>query len=152
MKKTVTLRWALLATLFVGLLASCSDHRNATPAVLAQIARSFSVRSVDENGVNVYTRGATTNIRPGYGKFLLDLRGPGAIYNEFDGSMFKAVSFQVIDDNRLILIGLTPAPSGTSGNLEFIINSISATELILTTATVSQKTGGLVNRYVLTPQ
>ncbi|MBO0938657.1 hypothetical protein J2I47_19050 [Fibrella sp. HMF5335] len=117
------------------------------------MARSFTLRSVDENGVTVYTRGSANNIRPGYSKFLLDLsKPPMATYREFDANTFIASNWQVIDDKRLILSGLTPQPSGSNGTLEFTINSISATELVLTTATVSQKTGGLTNRYTLTAQ
>lgn len=151
MKKTATLGWALLSTLLFGVLMGCTDHRNASPTVLAQIARSFTASSVDENGVTVYTRGGTANIRPGYSKFLLDLsKPPMATYREFDANTFVASSWQVIDDKRLILTGLVPQPSGTNGTLEFAITSISATQLVLTTASVSQKTGGLTNRYVLT--
>ncbi|WP_229374769.1 hypothetical protein [Fibrella rubiginis] len=153
MKKTATLGWALVSVLLVGFLTGCTDHRNASPSVLAQIARSFTLRSVDENGVTVYTRGSANNIRPGYSKFLLDLsKPPMATYREFDANTFIASNWQVIDDKRLILSGLTPQPSGSNGTLEFTINSISATELVLTTATVSQKTGGLTNRYTLTAQ
>ena len=151
MKKTATLGWALFSVLLVGILTGCTDHRNASPSVLAQIAQSFTLRSVDENGVTVYTRGSATNIRPGYSKFLLDLsKPPIATYREFDANTFTAANWQVIDDKRLILSGLMPQPSGSNGTLEFTINSISATELVLTTATVSQKTGGLTNRYTLT--
>ena len=151
MKKTAALGWALFSALLVGILAGCTDHRNASPSVLAQIAQSFTLRSVVENGVTVYTRGSANNIRPGYSKFLLDLsKPPMATYREFDANTFTAANWQVIDNNRLILSGLTPQPSGTNGTLEFVINSISATELVLTTATVSQKTGGLTNRYTLT--
>ena len=151
MKKTATIGWALLlSTLMLGALSGCTDHINAPPSLLAQIAQSYTLQSVDENGVTVYTRGSANNIRPGYSKFLLDLSKPPVVtYREFDANTFVG-TWQVIGSKRLLLNGLMPQPSGSNGTLEFTINSITATELVLTTATVSQKTGGLTNRYTLT--
>ncbi|MCY7351223.1 MAG: hypothetical protein LH606_11230 [Cytophagaceae bacterium] len=139
--------------LLTGLFYGCNDHVGSTSPVLARIAKKFTVRLVEENNVIVYTKGAPNNIRPGYVQFLLDLSTPpGATLREFDANTFMALKWIVLNDNRLILQGLTPQPSGTNGTVEFTINSLTDTELVITRVSASDKTGGLIVKYTLTTQ
>lgn len=137
----------LLLLLLPGLLAACKKKED-TP-VKEVIAKKWTAKQVDENSTVVYTKGAANNIRLGYTQFLLDLSSPTAvIYREFDANEFTG-TWDVINNEKLVLSALTPQPTGSNGTLEFTINSASATELVLTRLTASGKTGGSTNKYTL---
>ena len=68
---------------------------------------------------------------------------------EFDGNVFKG-QWLVPNNSQLTLVNLTPQPSGSNGTIDFVINSITSTELVLTRTSTSQKTGGLIVKYTLT--
>ncbi|MBC7892464.1 MAG: hypothetical protein H7Y12_09640 [Sphingobacteriaceae bacterium] len=137
----------LLLLLLPGLLAACKKKED-TP-VKEVIAKKWTAKQVDENSTVVYTKGATNNIRLGYTQFLLDLSSPTAVtYREFDANDFTG-TWDVVNNEKLVLSNLTPQPTGSNGTLEFTINSASATELVLTRLTASGKTGGSTNKYTL---
>lgn len=137
-----------LAALLMTILVISCDHRAEPTSSL--IMKVFTVRSVDENGTTVFTRGGANNIRPGYSTFMLDLSDANnVILREFDGTVFKG-QWVIPNNNQLNLVNLTPQPSGTNGTIEFTINSITSTELVLTRKSASQKTGGLIVKYTLT--
>ena len=110
----------------------------------------FTVQSVDENGVTVYRKGVTGNIRPGYSTFKLDMSDPNTVVlREFDGNTFTG-QYLVPSNTQLTLVNLIPQPSGTNGTIDFAINSLTDTELVITRTSVSAKTGGLIVKYTLT--
>ena len=146
MRKTSSLAF-LSAIVFVSLLTGCSGSK--TPPVSERIAKVWTARIVDENSQTVFTRGGTTNVRPGYTNFKLDLStAPTVKYTEFDTNVFTG-QYSVPSDTRLVLSNLNPSPTGANGTIEFTINSISDTELVLTRTTASQKTGNTTNKYTL---
>ncbi len=147
MVKMFTVR-SLAALLMTILVISCQDHRAQPTSGL--IMKVFTARSVDENGTNVYTRGGTGNIRPGYSTFMLDLSDANnVVLREFDGNVFRG-QWLVPSNTQLTLVNLTPQPSGSNGTIDYVINSISSTELVLTRTSASQKTGGQIVKYTLT--
>ena len=147
MTRMFTVR-SLAALVMAMLVISCLDHRAEPTSGL--IMKVFTVRSVDENGTTVYTRGGAANIRPGYGTFMLDLSDANNVtLREFDGNVFKG-QWLVPNNSQLTLVNLTPQPSGINGTIDFVINSITSTELVLTRTSTSQKTGGLIVKYTLT--
>jgi len=137
----------LLLILLPGLLAACKKKED-TP-VKEVIAKKWTAKQVDENSTVVYTKGATNNIRLGYTQFLLDLSSPTSVtYREFDANEFTG-TWDVVNNEKLVLNTLTPQPTGSNGTLEFTITSASETELVLTRLTASGKTGGSTNKYTL---
>lgn len=139
--------FALIAALT--LFAGCGKDK--TPPVSERIAKRWTATKVEESNTVVYTKGGATNVRPGYANFLLDLSSPSSVtLKEFEGSSFTG-TWEVQGENRLILKGLTPQPTNTNGTIEFTINSINDTELVLTRTTANQKTGGTINKYTLAP-
>ena len=137
----------------VMMVAGCSGCGTKTKSVTELLTKAWSAQTVKENSSVVYTKGATTNIRPGYSNFKLDLSSPSSVrYTEFENSVFTGTTWTVTEaatGNKLTLSGLSPKPTGTDGTIEFIINSASDTELSLTRTTSSQKTGGTINTYNL---
>lgn len=121
-----------------------------TPPLSERIKKSWSANIVKENATIVYTKGATTNTRPGYSAWKLSLLSPpSASYTEFDGNTFSG-QYELVGDSKLILKALTPAPTGSSGTIEFTINSITDTQLVITRIGASPKTGNSTNEYTLT--
>lgn len=116
------------------------------------IGRVWSAQTVKEGSTTVYTKGGASNAKAGYVNFRLDLSSPtAATYKEFDGNTFTG-QWEVQESaagNTLTIKSLTPQPTGTSGTIQFTINSASETELVLTRTTASQKTGGTINNYAL---
>jgi hypothetical protein len=57
-------------------------------------------------------------------------------------------------ENKIILTGITPEPTGTGGTLEFTVNSLSSdnTQLIVTLNGLYPKTGNTTNKYTLIAQ
>jgi hypothetical protein len=137
----------VLATLFAG----CKKKTTVVP-VADKIAKAWTARKVDENSTTVYTKGGANNVRPGYSNFRLDLSSkPNATLVDWDGNRFTG-TYTVPSDTRLVLSGLTPQPTGTSGTIEFNISGLNdaGTEVTLTRTAASQKTGGTINIYTLT--
>lgn len=134
----------VLLTAFIG----CKSADKVQP-VSERIANVWTAQSVDENQTTVYTRGGTSSIRPGYAGFRLDLSQTTSVrYTEFDGTTFTG-TWTVPTDTRLVLSNLNPQPTGTTGTIEFTINTFDNSQLVLVRTTTSQKTGNSTNRYTL---
>jgi len=145
MKKIAIL---LVACGFIA-LSSCKEK---TPPVSERIKKNWIANKVTEGTAVVYTKGAASNTKPGYSSFELRLLiAPSVTLKEFDGNTFTG-QYEIVTDNKLVLKNLNPAPTGTSGTIEYTITSISDTELVLTRTTASQKTGGTINVYNLVAQ
>lgn len=146
--KTILLavRFATLAAPL--LLLGCGSPAKVTP-VSERIAKVWTASKVNQNTATVYTKGGAANSVPGYSNFRLDLSSPTTVrYTEFDNSTFTG-TWSVPSDNRLVLTGLIPAPTGTGGTLEFTIGTLNDTQLDLTRTSASLKTGGSLNTYTL---
>lgn len=147
MKKTTFIALTYLLGLFV-FVSGCK--KTPTPPVSERIAKIWSAKTVDENQTTVYTRGGTSNVRPGYSSFKLDLSSAtAATLVEYTGETFKG-QWSVPTDTKLVLSNLNPQPTGTNGTIEFTINSLTDTELSITRTSGSSKTGGTINKYGLT--
>jgi hypothetical protein len=146
MKRICTFLGAVVLGVF--LISGCKPK----PKPLSEIiGRVWSAQIVKEGAATVYTKGAATNVKAGYVNYRLDLSSPASVtYKEFDGNTFTGQwELQEGTTNTLILKNLTPQPTGTSGTIQFTINSSSETELVITRTTASQKTGGTINNYTL---
>ncbi|RYC70055.1 hypothetical protein EQG79_09295 [Spirosoma sordidisoli] len=114
-----------------------------------KLKRVWTAQTVKENSSLVYTKGGAGNIR-NYDSFRLDLSSPPAVsFTDYEGSTFTG-QYQLQTDTRLVLKGLSPIPTSTSGTIEFTINAVNDNQLDLTRTTSSPKTGGSTNQYVLT--
>jgi hypothetical protein len=143
MKKHLANLSLLLA---VVLMNSC---KKAPKPLSEQIAKTWSAQTVREGSTVVYTKGATTNTKPAYDRFRLDLSNPTAArLTEFDGTTF-AGAWELINDKTLVLKNLTPMPTGTTGSIEYSIQTASESELRIVRSTASAKTGGTINDYTL---
>ncbi len=145
MKKIAILLFACSFFLF-----SCGKEK-AVP-LSEKIKKNWVANTVKEGTAIVYTKGAASNTKPGYSSFQLRLlAAPSATLVEFDGNTFSG-QYELSGETKLILKNLSPAPTGTGGTIEFSIDSITDTQLVLTRLTPSQKTGGTTNTYTLTIQ
>lgn len=130
------------------LLLGCGSPTKVTP-VSERMAKVWTASKVNQNTTTVYTKGGTANTVPGYSNFRLDLSSSATVrFIEFDNNTFTG-TWSVPSDNRLVLTGLTPAPTGTGGTIEFTIGTLNDTQLELTRTTASPKTGGSLNTYTL---
>ena len=126
----------------------CSSPAKVTP-VVERIAKVWTASKVNQNTATVYTKGGAANSVPGYSNFRLDLSSPTTVrYTEVDNSTFTG-TWSVPSDNRLVLTGLSPVPTGTGGIIEFTIGTLNDTQLELTRTSASPKTGGSLNTYTL---
>lgn len=145
MKKIAILLFACSFLIF-----SCGKDK--VVPVSDKIKKNWVANTVKEGTAIVYTKGAASNSKPGYSSFQLRLLGaPSATLVEFDGNSFSG-QYELTGDTKLTLKNLSPAPTGTGGTIEFTIDSITDSQLILTRTTPSQKTGGTTNTYTLAVQ
>ncbi len=145
MKKIAILLFACSFLIF-----SCGKDK--VVPVADKIKKNWVANTVKEGSAIVYTKGAASNSKPGYSSFQLRLLGaPSATLVEFDGNSFSG-QYELTGDTKLTLKNLSPAPTGTGGTIEFTIDSITDSQLILTRTTPSQKTGGTTNTYTLAVQ
>ena len=147
MRKTQFLTFLSIIALFT-IVTSCKPRRVAP--VSERIAKIWTAQKVTYNGATVYTRGATSNVESRYTGFRLDLSTPPTVrYTEFEGSVFQG-QYSVPSDNLLKLTGLTPLPTGTTGDIDFAISNLTDNSVTLTRTSTSAKTGGTTNVYELT--
>lgn len=140
----------IITGVFVCLLSvmiwSCGSSSGSDPAPTPQptvsqlVSKTWSVNSVNWDGVTQYTKGASTNLVSGYAQFKLDLTSStAASLTEFDGRKFTGTYTLSTDNKKITLNGLTSsegAPSGTNGTLEFnIVGTPTASALSLETTT-----------------
>lgn len=137
-------------TLIALIFAICSCGKTETPTPVSElIKKTWIPQTVQENGTNVYTKGASSNIKTGYTNFQLSLSGTSsASLTEFDGNTFTG-TYELQGETKLILKNLNPQPTGTSGIIEYSITKSSATNLDLNRISTSLKTGGTTNTYAL---
>lgn len=142
-------------TLFVLIALACwhCQPKAVVPAT-EQIGKIWKAQTVKENGVVVYQAGNTSNIRPSYVNFRLDLSKPNqVILTDLDGRKNTGTWLLSTDNKRLILQNLNPIPSETNGNIEFYVkNTPTETTLELERTAESRKTGNTINQYVLIPE
>lgn len=151
MKKT---QYTLLITLsaFFYILTGCKKEEPAVP-VADRIKNSYVAASVNEGTATVYTSGGTSNTKPGYSQFRLNLSNPPAVtYTAVDGTVFTG-TYTVVGDNQIVLSGLTSSagqPTGTNGTITFTISDLGdGSAPTLTRTTADPKTGNTTNVYKL---
>lgn len=147
MKRICTSLGAVVIGVF--LISGCKPKAKPLSEIIGKV---WSAQVVKEGSATVYTKGAATNVKAGYINYRLDLSSPASVtYKEFDGNTFTGQweLQETASGNSLILKNLTPQPTGTSGTIQFTINSSSETEFVITRTTASQKTGGTINNYTL---
>jgi hypothetical protein len=135
---------------FLALLTFVTACKKKVAPTSERIKKVWTIKSVSENGTEVFKLGAATNIKPGYSTYKLDLSAPPAVsLRDVDGGTYKG-TYSIPSNTQLSLKALTPEPTGTAGNLDFNVSFISATEITLTATTPYPKTGNTTNVYVLT--
>ncbi|QIP12715.1 hypothetical protein G8759_08795 [Spirosoma aureum] len=119
-----------------------------------QISKIWKANMVTEANVLVFTLGTTTNIKPGYSNFVLDLsQADKASLTDVDGRLTTGTWTVSTDNKRLILNNLTPKPSNTGGIIEYyILTAPDGSSLKLERTADSRKTGNTVNQYDLIPR
>lgn len=150
MKKHVLALCWLMALILVS--AACKPK---VVPLSEKIAKTWTANIVKEGSTVVYTKGASSNVKPGYTSFKLALSNPSgsrtATLTEVDGNTFTGTWELSADEKKLILRNLNPQPTGTNGVIEFTINGdVTDTQLNLTRTAASLKTGGTINDYQLT--
>ena len=133
----------------VVLLVSCKPN---DPLLLSErLQKVWTANVVKEGSNTVFTKGATTNAKPGYSQFRLDLSSASSVrLTEFDGNTFVGAWELSTDEKTLTLKSLNPQPSDTGGIIAYTIGSVSDTDLALTRVSANPKTGGTLNIYNLT--
>ena len=150
MKKSYSLLWSVM--LVLALITSACKKDKPKP-LSERIAKAWTAESVKEGSAVVYTRGGSTNTKPAYSSFRLNLTNASGTktvsYTEFDGNTFTG-TWDLEGETTLVLSGLTPQPTSSGGTLKFTINTIADAALTLTRITASPKTGNTINEYKLT--
>ncbi|MBC7569670.1 MAG: hypothetical protein H7319_08045 [Spirosoma sp.] len=142
---------SLFFTLFLALTVWSCGSKNGVDPVSERIKKSWSASLVRENSATTYTKGAATNVRPGYSGFQLDLSNSGTVvFIDFDGTRVTGQWSISADEKTLTLTNLVPQPTGTNGTIAFTITELTDTRLVLTRTTANLKTGGTTNVYELT--
>lgn len=140
------------ALMLLTVLWGCSGSAETAKPVSDRIRQIWTVNVAYENGVIVYTKNGTGNVKPGYAQFRLDLsdtQQKTVRLTEIDNTTFAGTWALSADDTRLILSGLSPQPTGNS-TIEYVINGdVSETVLNLTRSTQNPKTGSTISRYEL---
>lgn len=146
MKKTIT-PLAIIALLLV-FAVGCKPKIDP---VSTRIAKNWKARLVKHGSTVVYSQGGTNQGAPGYANYSLNLSSsPSVTLRDVDGTTF-AGSYSVPSDTKLSLTNLSPQPTGSSGTLEYTIQSITedGSEMVLV-STAYAKTGGTINTLTLT--
>jgi hypothetical protein len=149
MKKIVSL--LAVAVLLFSISVGCKEK---IAPFSERVAKVWTAGLVLENTAVVYSSGGTGNLKPGYSSYRLNLSSPpNATITEVDGQTYTG-TYTVEGENKIVISGIKPEPTGTGGTLEFIVNSLSAdnTELIVTLNGLYPKTGNTTNKYTLRAQ
>jgi hypothetical protein len=145
MKKGYTLLWSLILILAV-FAVGC---KTKVKPVSERIAKTWTAETVKEGAAVVYTKGGSNNTQPGYIDYRLIIV-PGGTATLIDRDKFSSTgTWELTGDTKLTLKNLTPAPTGTGGTIDFTIDSLDDSKLVLTRTTPSTKTGGTLNVYTL---
>jgi hypothetical protein len=139
--------------LLISLCALLSCKKDKVAPLSERIAKVWSAQKVTEASTVVYTKGASSNAKPGYSQFRLDLSSATSVrLTEFDGNTFVGQWEVSADEKTLTLKNLNPQPTGTGGMIVYNIVEGSDSSLKLTRTTASAKTGNTLNSYELTNQ
>ncbi|GAB3247382.1 hypothetical protein GCM10027347_02950 [Larkinella harenae] len=130
----------------VTILTGCKQ--NKVKPMSERIAKAWTAQKVEENNVVVYTKGGTSNVRPGYSQYSLDLSNPPAVVIKQVDGFTSTGQYEVQGDTKLILKNLSPAPTD-GATIEFNIGSATDNSLEITRTTADRKTGGTTNKYTL---
>ncbi|KAA9353142.1 MULTISPECIES: hypothetical protein [Larkinella] len=145
MKKTTPIAFVAVLTLFA-VLTGC--NKDKTTPLSDRIKKNWTAQKVEENNVVVYTKGGTSNVKPGYSQYSLDLSNPPTVVIKQVDGFTSTGQYELQGDTKLILKSLSPAP--TDGpTIEFNIGTATETSLELTRTTADRKTGGTTNKYTL---
>jgi hypothetical protein len=137
---------AIILVSFVLFALSC---KTTVVPVSDKIKKTWTASIVKEGSATVYTKGGASNIKPGYSSFTLNLLiAPSVTLKDVDGNTFTG-QYELVGDTQLVLKNLNPVPTGSGGTITFTINSVTDTALDITRTTVSPKTGGTINQYML---
>lgn len=138
---------SFLALILISLAFSC---KTKIAPVSERIKKVWSPRIVLEGTSTVFSRGQSSNIKPGYSSYSLNLASaPNVTLTEVDGTTFSG-TYTVNDaGTTLTLSGLSPEPTGTDGTLVYTISSFEGDELKLSLNGNYTKTGGTTNTYTL---
>jgi hypothetical protein len=138
----------LLALMLIG-----CQPKPLTP-ITSQISKVWKANTVKEGDVLVFTLGASSNIKPGYAGYRLDLsQVDKATLKDIDGRLLTGTWRVSTDNKRLILDNLVPKPTKTSGLIEFtILPPPDGSSLNLQRLDESRKTGNTLNQYGLIPE
>lgn len=133
-------------------LGSC-DPRKVTP-ITDVLGKKWKAKVVKEGTQIVFMLGGTTNTKPGYANFRLDLSSPTQVqFKDIDGRTLVGTWTVSTDNQRLILENLVPKPTGTIGTVEFYITDTPTADLLKLERTAeSRKTGNSINTYELIPE
>ncbi|QIP17670.1 hypothetical protein G8759_05090 [Spirosoma aureum] len=141
----------LLLSILVVSLFGCGT-KEPEKSLSERIRQVWTVNIVKENSTTVYTKGASSNPKPGYGQFKLDLTQEKTVrLTEVDNNTFVGTWTLSADNTKLTLSDLNPQPSGSNGTIEYTVDSdASETALNLNRLSQNLKTGGVNTRYELT--
>jgi hypothetical protein len=139
----------ILIVLISIVLFSCGKKADAIVPLSDKIKKVWTADLVKEGGATVYTKGGSSNIKPGYSQFKLDLSSAASVtLVEVDGNTFSG-TWELQNDTKLVLKNLSPVPTGTGGVLEFTISSASESNLNISRTSQNLKTGNSLNDYLL---
>lgn len=139
--------------LFISFFLLISCKQDEVVSVKDLIRKVWKAQTVRENSTVVYSITATSNLRPTYSKFQLDLRdSEKVVFVDVDGRIVTG-TWSLVEESRIVLQNLMPAPTGTNGTIEFYFTSLpTQASLELFRSTESKKTGGTRNEYSLIPE
>ena len=143
-----------LLLLAVGLAQLAGCQLKQVQPITDRLQKIWKARVVKEADLLVFTLGATTNLKPGYVNFRLDLSQPEkASLKDIDGRLVTGTWTVSTDNKRLILNNLTPRPTNTGGIIEYyILTEPDGTSLHLERTAESRKTGNTIDQYELIPE
>ncbi|MCD8539187.1 MAG: hypothetical protein LRY55_05065 [Leadbetterella sp.] len=130
------------------LCMACDSEEPKTVTELIQ--NRWSVSLVTEDGVLVYSKESSNNIKNTYERFELVIGTDGSVsITELDGHRSTGVWEVSGDEKTLTLKDLFPAPSDTGGVIHYTIDSVDENTLVIIRISKNPKTGGTINVYTL---
>jgi hypothetical protein len=147
MKKTQYFLLIAVHALFL-FVAGCKSPA-PEPTAEERMKKTWTAQSVTENSTTVYTNGGTSNSKPGYSQFSLNLSSyPTVTLKTLDGQTFTGTAAVSADGKTLTLTNLTPAPTG-GNSIIFTITNLTDNAVTLTRTTPDPKVGNATVVYTL---
>jgi hypothetical protein len=152
MKRSQTYLAQLVGIVLLSLLIGCQPK--PVVSLADQLGRVWQAQTVREGDVLVYSLGGSSNTKPGYTNFRLDLSQPGIVkLKDIDGRILTGTWTVSTDNQRLILADLNPRPTNTNGTIEYYLAEVPTNaSLKLERTAESRKTGNSLNQYGLIPE